>query len=62
MIPHINGFEVCKSLRENGETTPVLMLTARDAVRNRIEGLLQARNLPSTSALLWQKHPPRAKA
>lgn len=39
MIPHTNGFEVCRKLRDNGESTPVLMLTARDAVSDRIEGL-----------------------
>lgn len=39
MIPLKDGFEVCRTLRKEGNPTPVLMLTARDAVRDRIEGL-----------------------
>jgi two-component system, OmpR family, response regulator len=34
-----DGFEVCRSLRASGCTTPVLMVTARDAVEDRIRGL-----------------------
>lgn len=39
MLPGRNGFEVCKELRAGGDTTPVLMLTARATVDDRIEGL-----------------------
>jgi two-component system, OmpR family, response regulator len=39
MLPGLNGFEVCRALRTAGVWTPVLMLTARDAVDDRIEGL-----------------------
>ncbi len=39
MIPGRNGFEVCRELRANGSHVPVLMLTARDAVADRIAGL-----------------------
>ncbi len=39
MLPRKNGFEVCRSLRENRVKTPVLMLTARDALPDRITGL-----------------------
>ncbi len=39
MIPGKNGFEVCRELRAKGEKLPILMLTARDAVEDRIEGL-----------------------
>jgi DNA-binding response OmpR family regulator len=39
MMPLKNGFEVCQSLREGGNKTPILMLTARDAVEDRISGL-----------------------
>lgn len=39
MIPGRNGFEVCRELRKNGQRMPILMLTARDAVEDRIAGL-----------------------
>ena len=39
MLPTIDGFEVCRRLREQGVETPVLMLTARDDKGARIEGL-----------------------
>lgn len=39
MIPSPDGFEVCRRLRESGMRLPVLMLTARDAVEDRIAGL-----------------------
>lgn len=39
MIPGQNGFEVCRELRQSGKTMPILMLTARDAVEDRITGL-----------------------
>ena len=39
MIPVRDGFEVCRELRASGSRVPVLMLTARDAVEDRIGGL-----------------------
>ena len=39
MIPRKNGFAVCRAIRESGSAVPILMLTARDAVDARIEGL-----------------------
>jgi two-component system OmpR family response regulator len=39
MLPGRNGFEVCRELRERGVWAPVLMLTARTAVEDRISGL-----------------------
>jgi two-component system OmpR family response regulator len=39
MLPGIDGFEVCRRLRDAGVWSPVLMLTARDAVRDRVAGL-----------------------
>ena len=39
MMPKKDGFEVCRELRKEGIQTPVLMLTARDAVEDRISGL-----------------------
>lgn len=39
MLPGLDGFEVLRQLRKNGNTTPVLMLTARTALDDRITGL-----------------------
>ena len=39
MIPGADGFEVCRRLREDHSAVPVLMLTARDAIDDRIHGL-----------------------
>src|SRR5262245_400654 len=39
MLPGIDGFETCQQLRDKGLTTPVLMLTARDMVTDRVRGL-----------------------
>src|SRR5262252_3417122 len=39
MLPGVDGFQVCRRLRESGSWVPVLMLTARDAVGDRVRGL-----------------------
>jgi len=39
MIPGRDGFEVCRELRAEGLTVPIVMLTARDSVQDRITGL-----------------------
>jgi two-component system OmpR family response regulator len=39
MLPGIDGFETCRRLRSDQVWTPVLMLTARDALRDRVAGL-----------------------
>jgi two-component system OmpR family response regulator len=39
MLPGMDGFELCRRLREAGRWSPVLMLTARDAVEDRVAGL-----------------------
>ena len=39
MLPDGNGFDFLKSLRKSGNSTPVIILTARDQVSDRIEGL-----------------------
>jgi two-component system response regulator MprA len=38
-LPVIDGLDVCRRLRAAGDDTPVLMLTARDAVNDRVQGL-----------------------
>ena len=39
LLPHVNGLEVCESIRKMNLACPVLMLTALDGIANRIEGL-----------------------
>jgi two-component system OmpR family response regulator len=39
MLPGVDGFETCRRLREDGVWAPILMLTARDAVEDRVRGL-----------------------
>ena len=38
-LPDIDGVEICQRIRKAGDNTPILMLTARDAVNDRVEGL-----------------------
>jgi two-component system, OmpR family, response regulator MprA len=38
-LPTLDGLEVCRRLRAAGDDTPVLMLTARDAINDRVQGL-----------------------
>lgn len=39
MLPGLDGYEVARRLRKRGNTTPILMLTARDSVQDRVTGL-----------------------
>jgi DNA-binding response OmpR family regulator len=39
MLPIKDGFAVCRAIRQSGSVVPILMVTARDAVESRIEGL-----------------------
>jgi two-component system, OmpR family, response regulator MprA len=39
LMPEIGGLEVCRTLRQRGDGVPVLVVTARDAVDDRVEGL-----------------------
>jgi two-component system response regulator MprA len=39
VMPHIDGLELCRRLRQRGDRTPLLMLTARREVRDRVAGL-----------------------
>ena len=38
-LPRVDGLEVCRRIRAGGDRTPILMLTARDAVEDRVAGL-----------------------
>ena len=39
LMPEVGGLDVCRSLRQRGDTVPILVVTARDAVSDRVEGL-----------------------
>lgn len=39
MLPVVDGLTVCRTIRASGSTVPILMLTARDAVESRVDGL-----------------------
>src|ERR1017187_2623205 len=41
MLPFISGLEICKSIRQNGINTPVLMLTALGTIDDKVQGLQQ---------------------
>jgi two-component system response regulator MprA len=38
-LPDIDGIQVCRTLRDSGDRTPILMLTARAAIEDRVDGL-----------------------
>ncbi len=72
MLPKVSGYEVCRKLRSEGETTPILMLTARGEEADRILGLdlgaddyvtkpFSVRELLArVRAILRRTHPPKA--
>jgi two-component system, OmpR family, response regulator MprA len=39
LMPHVDGLELCRRMRLRGDRTPILMVTARDAVSDRVAGL-----------------------
>lgn len=39
MLPELNGMEVCRRIRQNNKTIPIIMITARDSVLDRVSGL-----------------------
>ncbi|HEV2474724.1 MAG TPA: response regulator transcription factor [Chthonomonadales bacterium] len=39
MLPEMSGFEVCRTLRQSGFAAPILLITARDSLEDKIEGL-----------------------
>ena len=62
LLPQRNGFEVCRELRERGDDTPILMLTARATVDDRITGLDAGADdyltKPFSSANCWRASGP----
>ena len=49
MMPHLDGLSVLKKLRAAGKTTPVLLLTARDAIADRVAHPLYKKIVKRTS-------------
>jgi two-component system copper resistance phosphate regulon response regulator CusR len=39
LLPHMSGFEVCETFRDHGYITPIIMLTARDSITDKVTGL-----------------------
>ena len=71
-LPKLDGIEVCRRLRAIGDRTPVLMLTARDAVEDRVAGLeagaddylikpYDVRELRARLAAIMRRHLPEAE-
>jgi DNA-binding response OmpR family regulator len=72
-LPRLDGVEVARSLREDGQDVPILMLTARDAVPSRVEGLdagaddylvkpFERQELLARMRALLRRRPPRGSA
>jgi two-component system, OmpR family, response regulator MprA len=71
LMPMLDGFDTCRALRDRGNATPVLVLTARDAVDDRVAGLEAGADdylvkpfalrelLARVNALLRRAQPPR---
>lgn len=53
-LPRQSGLSVCQTLRQRGDVTPVIMLTARDQLDDKLTGLPQAPMIIWLNLLLWQ--------
>ena len=72
-LPRLDGIDVAKRLRDDGDDTPILMLTARDALESRVEGLdvgaddylvkpFERQELLARMRALLRRRPPRGMA
>src|SRR5277367_3094325 len=55
MLPDMSGLDVLRKLREESPQLPVLLLTAKDAVEDRIAGLTAGATITSPSRSVWKK-------
>ena len=73
MMPDLSGIDVCRHLRREGNRLPILMLTARDAISDRVEGLdagaddylvkpFERQELLARLRALLRRRPPRGSA
>ena len=58
MLPNTDGFTLCRELRRQGVTTPVLMITALDTIHDRVTGLEAAPMTTSSSHSLLPNYSP----
>jgi DNA-binding response OmpR family regulator len=72
-LPHMDGLDVARKLRDDGDDTPILILTARDAVDSRVQGLdvggddylvkpFERQELLARLRALLRRRPPRGMA
>ena len=72
-LPRLDGIDVARRLRDDGDDTPILMLTARDALESRVEGLdvgaddylvkpFERQELLARMRALLRRRPPRGSA
>src|SRR4029078_12331708 len=72
-LPRLDGIDVARRLRDDGDDTPILMLTARDALESRVEGLdvggaeylvkpVERQELLARLRALLRRRPPRGMA
>lgn len=62
MLPKKNGFAVCKQIREDGNLTPILMLTARDQLEDKVKGLQEGADDYLTKPFAFEELLARIKA
>jgi two-component system OmpR family response regulator len=62
MLPKMSGLEICRQLRRQGNTLPVLLLTARDAVEDRVRGLDDGADDYLTKPFAWVEFSARIRA
>jgi len=62
MLPKKNGFTICKEIREEGNLTPILMLTARDQLEDKVKGLQEGADDYLTKPFAFEELLARIKA